>query len=241
MPFVPGHPPRADALVVGLIMAILGQALAHVRSGTHLAAASRLAALENELSVSKRALADLARLELADVFRQLHYTTSERITLFAPSRDRTYLRLVARWALGDHFRAEGRSTYPLDQGCLGEAWRNGGESWVTDLPDPQTDEGAWCQQLREQWSIPPETARAFAMKSRTIIAFAVVSEFKPCHGVIVFESQHVPSAVANAPNRPLLVPAKLRRLLKATIRAKLISLLEVFEGIEPKGKDQSEQ
>jgi len=234
--FLPWHPDRIGVLVIGFALTITATMVGAVRRRTNSRAANKLAALEHELGSAKTALAALSSLELADIFERLGYSTRERITLFAPSTDRSYLRIVGRWSPSDQFRTIGRAKYPLDQGCLGEAWRKAGESWVIDLPDPLGAGAAWRQQLEQQpWNIPSGVSSGFHMKSRTYIALAIIQPLRACEGVIVIESERLPSA---ADADPGLDPVKLRRWLKGKLRdqgrdrMKLIRILEVLASIE---------
>jgi hypothetical protein len=225
----PGHPDQIIVLVSGLFLTLFGAIIGPIRNRQNSLAAGRLRAIEAKFDSAKFALLELSRLELADLFERLNYSTNERISLFMPARDNSCLGLVARYAISQQYLSAGRHQYPLDQGCLGRAWRDR-EGVAIDLPDPQVQYEEWRRCLWENWQIPVDVSARFQMRSRTCIAFGILPSLKPCQGVIVFESQTVSSAGSNQ----FLDPDRLRRRLKQKggERDKLIRLLEILERLQ---------
>src|SRR5437773_2012781 len=66
---------------------------------------------------------------------------------------------------------------------------------VTYLPDPEREYDAWCEQLADVWGVPPEVSMNFELRGRTCIAMAINPglQLKPCQGVLLVESQVIPS------------------------------------------------
>ncbi len=224
---IPGDPDRTPFLVAGFVITAVGAIFGAARNRQNSLAASRLRAIEAQLGGAKRTALELSQLELADLFVRLGYFSNERISLFMPTKDGTALRLVARYAMTQHYLSAGRSQYPLDQGCLGCAWREG-EGVALNLPDPEVQYEEWRQCLLDAWKIPVDVSARFHMRSRICIAFGIEPGLRPRQGVIVIESQ----VDALSSNNPNLNPDRLRRRLKEKERDKLIRLLEILEHLE---------
>lgn len=229
--YLPGTPDRGVVFVVGLVVSGVALIVTPLRNYKNSLAASRLRELREELARTQQVVVELTRLELAGLFSQLGYATNERISLFAPSKDRSHLRLVARWAIADRYRSFGRTAYPLDQGCVGRAWQEE-EAVVDDLPDPESDYDGWSARLWTEFRVPLAVSANFRMRSRTCMALAINppgSRLKPCQGVLVVESQVVPT---EATYTPYLELRKLRQFLKKAEMAKLARLLEILNDLE---------
>jgi hypothetical protein len=117
----------------------------------------------------------------------LHLDDTERITVYKHTG--SAFVILGRYSKNPEFAKRGRrGIYPDDEGCIGEAWRNGA-SFVDDLPDPSTEQDAYTRRLEGDWKIPPATSRGFRMKSRCLAGLALEDPKGTRRtAVIVFES-----------------------------------------------------
>ncbi len=184
--------------------------------------------LERRLGEFGRELAKLLRAELEILAKELHYWSSERITLFVQDGDQ--LLRVARCSANQTYRQSGRSAYPLHEGCLGRALERGDAADV-ELPDPKADLDAWTAAQWERWQVPADTASELTMKSRAVIARRIdASPGNDAFGLIVFESEFSASTIeqmySTLANRPVLDPDALEKRLKGSEGERLKCLLE---------------
>ena len=228
VPIVPGGQDRVVVLAAGFALTLVAAMTAAFRNLSKAPASAHLRDLEKRVNDADGALDALSALELADLFDHLDYSTSERISLYIPSADGSHLRLVARHALTAEYRAKGRNRYPLEQGCLGLAWKTN-EASVVDLPDPQADAPAWRKRLLDDWQIPEQVSEGFKMKTRTCIAFGILPRFGSSRGVIVFESQFLPGARAT---KAVLTAHELKGQMRNKYRERLLRLLEIHARLE---------
>lgn len=107
-----------------------------------------------------------------------------RVSLYA-HKDGEFV-LAGRYTEHPEYREPNRQRIPDNQGCVGEAWRNGGECYM-ELPDPHTQQTNYYETLKESCNIGRRTAGRLRMRSSFYYAKAVNSDTMRA-GVIVYES-----------------------------------------------------
>jgi hypothetical protein len=143
--------------------------------------------LRGRAESGERALLRLARAELNELRSRLNHYTNERMSLFRCEGN--CFTLVARFSAGPNFdRSPGRDSYPLGDGVLGRAWRDGSahESAFPPAGEAVQPNRTWLQS-QERLGIPEPTAAAFNMRSRYYAAFRIEGRDGPL-GVLVIES-----------------------------------------------------
>lgn len=153
-----------------------------------------VARLRGQLGLTNRTFTEHFEHELALLSDVLRFTPTERVSVYKHETDRQngkveeYFKLVSRYSPNPELRKRRRGVYPLDQGCIYEAWRKG-ESHEEKAPDPTRKLDAWVKRQVEKWKIPAETCKLFRMKCRSLSAFALRSPRTGEHSaVIVLES-----------------------------------------------------
>jgi hypothetical protein len=112
---------------------------------------------------------------------------SDRVSVYA--HEGQHFTMLGRYSENPEFMKPGRTIYPQDQGCVGEAWRNKTSSCT--LPSFENSQEAYEEQLQTRWNVPPDIVRRFRMKSRTVAAFALEdyrNEINERFAVLVVES-----------------------------------------------------
>src|SRR5579883_205093 len=173
--------PRLILAIAGSCLLLIGTVASAWRQPQLNRLREQLPHLQQRAALGEQTIADLCRKELALISQGLNYWSSERITLFA-AHPNGFTR-VARYSACPPYDKSGRREYPLDQGCLGRAWRDGRAS-ALELPDPTSDLGAWVEALRSGWSIPEEASSRFVMKSRAYVAFRIEGGVGDSLGVV---------------------------------------------------------
>lgn len=200
---------RAYLFAAGVVTFVVGSIATTRNVQEKDALAKQVADLELELSSSKEALRAQLRVELVQLARQLKFFSTERISVFA--LDGESLRLVARYSNNPQLISPGRSSYPIDQGCLGRAWSDGQSS--ADLPNAAVDLDGWQRKQLEDYEIPTSDSARFTMKSRTYFAFRIDGLIQEPLGVVVFESQLAPAELPGPPGQHLTMD-ELRKVIK---------------------------
>lgn len=130
---------------------------------------------------------DKWRVLLIPVFEELNLGNNCRVSVYR-HEDSNFI-MLGRFAPDPEKEKTGRGYYPSDQGCIGQAYRNG-HSYEFNLPDPSLSE--YYKISKCKWKIDTVVAENFKMKSRSIAAFALEEKktyLRPL--VIVFESTEV--------------------------------------------------
>jgi len=112
---------------------------------------------------------------------------NERITLYYyDENDRVFIP-IARHSENPAYLTPGRSAYPIDQGVIGEAWKQG-HSFKNQYTDPTKKIDLYYQQLAKE-RIKKEVAEKFVMKARLIFGYRLKDgdKNKPT-AIIVVES-----------------------------------------------------
>ena len=161
---------RWQTMVVygGAVLAVLG-ALSLARASTKV---EMLTSQNNQLRDLVKSLGtdieEKWRYLLIQIATECKLDNSSRISIYRHEGS-TFI-MLARFSTDPNKRKTGRGFYPSDQGCIGEAYRDG-ESVALSLPDPTTQ--AYLQRHMQSWKIPEGVVAAFKMKARSIVAFAV--------------------------------------------------------------------
>ena len=94
---------------------------------------------------------------------------------------------IGRYASNPDFQSNGRSSYPIKEGCIHDAWSNG---WLyhNGFPDPNANRDDYVQH-HIGLGIPRDTAEKLTMKSRLYCGCRVMDQNgkKPI-AVVVIES-----------------------------------------------------
>jgi hypothetical protein len=164
--------------------------------------------------------------ELVELSDQAKHFSNERLSLYRCEGDH-FILLARRSRNPVQERSSGRPRYPLGEGSLGHAWREG-RSHEPSLPPagagrPWNDE--WLRAQQEVWGLPNATAAALAMPSRCYIAFRIETPVSPL-GVLVFESVNTVEEVKQTGSSVCLDLAKLERLQRRTSASLAVLLRE---------------
>lgn len=175
----------------------------------------RLQSLEEEI---QQKYTDLCSLHLAGLMRRMGLGENDRISIYKHGGN-------SFWRIGRHsshpdYARPGRSIYPDEQGCMGEALRQG-KSFDESLP---ANTALYAARLSQKWHIPLDAISQLTMRSRSIAAFAL---HRPIGGkrfaIIVFESMGAGS-----------IGADCRERFTTDEQASIIQWLETMERFEPK-------
>ncbi len=146
--------------------------------------------------------------------------------VFTNTMEHPFWRVARHSSNPDHARP-GRSIYPDNQGCMGEAFRQG---FSCDESLPANTQG-YVSRLSDRWNIPREAIDQLTMRARSIAAFALA---RPISGkrfaIIVFESV-VPARI-DGPCRDRFSPEE---------QASIIQWLETMERFEPKPNEAKQE
>lgn len=127
---------------------------------------------------------DKWRQMLIQVFDELQLKNCCRISVYR-HEDESFT-MLGRFSHDPIMQKTGRGYYPANQGCIGQAFRDG-ESFALEIPDSATNE--YYEMMQSEWGIDPAVAGAFQMKARSIAAFALADrETRKRSLVLVFES-----------------------------------------------------
>jgi hypothetical protein len=183
---------------------------------------ARLQSIEDEI---QQKYGDLCSLHLAGLLRRMGLEENDRISIYKHNGT-SFWRVARHSSNPDHARP-GRSIYPDNQGCMGEAFRQG-FSCDESLP---ANTQAYVTRLSEKWGIPREAIDQLTMRARSIAAFALA---RPISGrrfaIIVFESV--------APGR---VDGTCRDRFSAEEQGSIIQWLETMERFEPKPNEAKQE
>lgn len=112
----------------------------------------------------------------------INFGDNERISVY--KHDGSAFIMLGRYSSNPEFNKPGRAIYPDNQGCIGEAWRNGSVE-AHSLP---LAFDLYCQKLSQTWRFEREVVSSFKMRSRSIAAYGINSRSGRRVAVIVFES-----------------------------------------------------
>lgn len=227
---LPFHPRRWELAVVIGFVALAGE-IAGVRRQARIPALEASERKANAgLREARRALENLARVELDRISKALHYSSSERISLFARSGD--CLILLARYGANPHFNQADRREYEMNAGCVGQAWANDrAHIVVTVTRDADPEE--WIRQ-HMSCGLSRGTVQELRTGVRTVIA-SRVNDPRPGQialGVIVLESTETAAAMRiPGAEPPVLDPADAANALAAHMDS-LVGILSVFAELD---------
>lgn len=175
----------------------------------------RLQTLEEEV---QQKYSDLCSLHLSGIMRRMGLSENDRVSIYKHNGN-TFYRIGRHSNHPGHARP-GRSIYPDNQGCMGEALREG-VAYDETLPAKAS---GYDLRLSQRWEMPKETTDSLTMRSRSIAAFALQ---RPIGGrrfaIIVFESMSPGSIDEDCRNR-----------FTSEEQDGIIQWLETMERFEPK-------
>ncbi len=160
--------------------------------------AEKLQHLEEDV---QQKYSDLCSLHLAGLIRRMGLGENDRISIY--KHNGTGFWRIARHSSHPDYARPGRSIYPDDQGCMGEAFREG-YAFEESLPAKWS---AYNTKLSNRWNMGNDVIDQLTMRSRSIAAFAL---HRPIGGrrfaIIVFESMSAGSidgvtCTLNSPRR----------------------------------------
>lgn len=172
--------------------------------------------LHKRFELTRQSYSSIFERHLEHISRGLGLTERERITIYSHKNGK-FIPL-ARYSENAAFRERGRVEYPMDQGCIAEAWLHGSE-YEPSLPHPKHSPDSYLREQQNRWKVPEDTTKHFKMKSRCLAAFRIDGDRRLA--VIVFES-----ITANG-----LQKSELERIMKIEGRhiADLMKALAPFE------------
>lgn len=231
---LPLRPKRWElAVLIGLV-ALAGE----IAGGRRQARIPALEASERKanagLQEARRALERLARVEVARIAKTLRYSSSERVSLFACGGD--CFILIARYSLSPPFTGADRRAYPIDAGCLGQAWESDRSHIVVTVARAQDREG-WTRQHMSS-NLSREIVEELRMPVRTVIASRVNDprQGQTACGVVVLESSDTATSPrVSGANPPMLDPVDAANALTEHMES-LVGILAVFAELEDRDR-----
>jgi hypothetical protein len=156
---------------------------------------------------------------LAILARYLGFGDTERISVYRQHGESFVM--LSRYSDSPIYNNSGRRIQPIQQGCVGEAWRNG-EAIVLDLPDPRMERELYLT-ATTQYNVPREVAEQFSMMSRSYAAFRLRdSKTNRQVAVVVFES-----------TKPKLDSDRLRDMMNGPEGEQLVEVIRQWQQFEP--------
>ena len=149
----------------------------------------------------------------------LHFSSAERISVY--KYESNFFIRLGRYSSDPEFIKPGREKYPDNEGCIGEAWRNG-NCYINNFPDPENEKSKYLKILKEEWKINKNAACKFRMKSRSYAAFSLERNYEKI-AVVVFESTK-----PEIPNN-----GKLLNLIQGSEGERIIQFIDAMKPFEP--------
>lgn len=175
----------------------------------------KLQSLEEEI---QQKYSDLSALHLTGLMRRMGLSENDRVSIYKHNGYSFYR--IARHSNHPEHSRPGRSIYPDDQGCMGEALRLG-FAFEETLP---AKPAGYAARLSQRWHMDDESIGGLTMRSRSIAAYAL---HRPVGGkrfaIIVFESM-VPGSI----------DTDCRNRFSPDEQASIIQWLQTMERFEPK-------
>ena len=119
---------------------------------------------------------------LKSIARSLCFSNNERISLYIVDNDKFVC--CSRVSPSPKYKLRGRSSYPLNEGVIGEAWNNGVEFDVR-FPDANKDMASYIKYTKEKYGISEKTIRNFTMYPRVILGYRISNHDCSDHNAIV--------------------------------------------------------
>ncbi len=189
--------------------------LLNAEAATLRSSLQRLQSLEEDVQQKYN---DLCSLHLSGIMSRMGLSDNDRVSIY--KHNGTSFYRIGRHSNHPGHARPGRSIYPDNQGCMGEALREG-VSYDENLP---AKAAAYDLRLFQKWAIPKDTTDLLTMRSRSIAAFAL---HRPIGGrrfaIIVFESMS-PGSIDEA----------CRNSFTREEQNGIIQWLETMERFEPK-------
>lgn len=142
----------------------------------------KVQALEDQLADAKGGYFYLLEHQLQILFAQIGLNNNDRISVY--SHEEQAFIMLGRYSPNPEYKKPGRGIYPDDQGCIGEAWRQG-KAIISNIPTPGT-KSYYREMLR--WNITESVADSLRMKSQCYVGYAIHNNHRDRIAVIVFES-----------------------------------------------------
>jgi hypothetical protein len=108
---------------------------------------------------------------------------SDRLTVFLKSGNNFVV--LGRYAKRPQLAERTRPMYPLDEGLISFAWKDG---WAFEPCLPHRDKEEYATEVETRWKIPREVTNKMRMKARCIGGSVVTDRDRNRLAVIVFES-----------------------------------------------------
>lgn len=119
---------------------------------------------------------------LKSIARSLGFSHNERISLYIIDEDK-FVR-CARFSQNPKYNRPGRSTYPLNEGVIGEAWSKGVE-FFAKFHDAQKNKNAYIEKTNNKYRISRDVVANFSMFPRLILGYRISNHDKSDHNAIV--------------------------------------------------------
>ena len=123
---------------------------------------------------------------LKSIARSLAFTHNERISLYII--DNGEFVCCSRFSQNPNYEKRGRTSYPLNEGVIGEAWSTGVE-FIASLPDVKRGQDTYIKRTKTKYNIPESTVAKFSMFPRLILGYRISNHDHSDHNaVIIVES-----------------------------------------------------
>ncbi len=127
---------------------------------------------------------DLAIGWLKNVVDLFEMKSTERVSIYFEQND--VFNLLARYSANPYYKTGNRQKFPLNEGVISQAWRNG-KKIEKKCPIYEDDQVGYCEYMSSTYRFKREDIQSFKMKSCWYVAIAI-SKAADNIGVIVFES-----------------------------------------------------
>ena len=170
----------------GALLLLLGNIVVWRRTPRTRSLQTRVSELEDIIEQSKEDYFQLIENHLAILVNdKLGLCDTERVSVYK-YEEKAFV-MLGRYSKNPEYCKRGRGKYPADEGIIAKAWQNG-EVFVTNLPDPDKEEGRYLDEMKNAWGINKSTARNFRMKSRCYYGFAIEHADQQRIAVVIIES-----------------------------------------------------
>lgn len=119
---------------------------------------------------------------LKSIAKSLDFSQNERISLYIIDEDK-FVR-CARFSQNPKYNQPGRSSYPLNEGVIGEAWSKECEFFAS-FPDAQKNKEAYILKTNSKYKIPKDDVANFSMFPRLILGYRISNHDKSDHNAII--------------------------------------------------------
>lgn len=141
---------------------------------------TRVRHTQNLIELVESYLANLAN-------NHLNLGRDERISLYKHTGEEFII--VGRFSLHYEYEQVRRYKFPDDEGCIGKAFRETGNFYASNLPDPNNSRRRYLQKQMNSYGLSAEVVKHLRMPTRTYAAYEIKDSWgERVVGILMFES-----------------------------------------------------